>query len=159
MNLALAGISFWYVEEDQAWHYGHREVVKATYSADKNGRKIISDVELGRVLLDCGKVPMPDYEFDIEEIQTTIEQIQASLEGYATEDWVQEQGYLTGVDLSDYAKKSDIPELTGDFVKTITIDGNTKTPDTNGNISFSLGNFNLFNLEVSIVGGKRHLVK
>ena len=32
-----------------------------------------------------------------------------SLSGYATEQWVQDQGYITGVDLSDYAKLEDIP--------------------------------------------------
>lgn len=32
-----------------------------------------------------------------------------SLSGYATEQWVENQGYITGVDLSDYAKLEDIP--------------------------------------------------
>ena len=31
-----------------------------------------------------------------------------SLDGYATEDWVTEQGYITGVDLSEYAKTSSV---------------------------------------------------
>lgn len=37
-----------------------------------------------------------------------------SLEGYATENWVQNQGYLTQhQDLSDYALKSEIPNISG----------------------------------------------
>lgn len=32
-----------------------------------------------------------------------------SLSGYATEEWVEDKGYLTDVDLSDYALKSEIP--------------------------------------------------
>lgn len=37
-----------------------------------------------------------------------------SLEGYATENWVQSQGYLTQhQDLSDYALKSEIPDISG----------------------------------------------
>lgn len=34
-----------------------------------------------------------------------------ALNGYATEQWVGEQGYITGVDLSDYALKSEIPTV------------------------------------------------
>lgn len=37
-----------------------------------------------------------------------------SLEGYATENWVRSQGYLTQhQDLSDYALKSEIPDISG----------------------------------------------
>ena len=31
-----------------------------------------------------------------------------SLDGYATQDWVTAQGYITGVDLSEYAKRTDV---------------------------------------------------
>lgn len=117
MNLALAGVSFWYNEDTQEWHFGHKEVIRASYTADKNGRKIISDVELGDILFDAGAVPMPNYEFDIEEIQEGLEQIQTELENYATKDWVEGKGYLTGVDLDDYAKKSEIPGLTDAYTK------------------------------------------
>ena len=42
-----------------------------------------------------------------------------SLEGYATEEWVTNQGYLTEhQDLSTYAKKTDIPSLEGYATKT-----------------------------------------
>ena len=34
-----------------------------------------------------------------------------SLSGYATEQWVLDKHYITGVDLSDYAKKEDIPVI------------------------------------------------
>ena len=117
MNLALAGVSFWYNEDTQEWHFGHKEVIRASYTADKNGRKIISDVELGDILFDAGAVPMPNYEFDIQEIQEGLEQIQTELENYATKDWVEGKGYLTGVDLDDYAKKSEIPGLTNAYTK------------------------------------------
>lgn len=117
MNLALAGVSFWYNEDTQEWHFGHKEVIRASYTADKNGRKIISDVELGDILFDAGAVPMPNYEFDIQEIQEGLEQIQTELENYATKDWVEGKGYLTGVDLDDYAKKSEIPGLTDAYTK------------------------------------------
>lgn len=34
-----------------------------------------------------------------------------SLSGYATEQWVENKGYITGVDLSNYATLSDIPDM------------------------------------------------
>ena len=34
-----------------------------------------------------------------------------SLSGYATEEWVEDKHYITGVDLSDYALKSEIPTV------------------------------------------------
>ena len=37
------------------------------------------------------------------------EKISAATDGMATEQWVETQGYITGVDLSDYAKLEDIP--------------------------------------------------
>jgi hypothetical protein len=45
----------------------------------------------------------------IESAKTEIEAEIPSLSGYATEQWVQGQGYITGVDLSNYATKSEIP--------------------------------------------------
>lgn len=117
MNLAVAGVCFWYDEETEEWHFGHKEIVKATYTADKNGRQIISNVELGDVLFDAGAVPMPDYSMEIDTIEQTIDEIKASLAGYATEEWVEGKGYLTGVDLDDYAKKSEIPSLADAYTK------------------------------------------
>ena len=117
MNLAVAGVTFWYDEETEEWHFGHREIVKATYTADKNGRQIISNVELGDVLFDAGAVPMPDYSMEIDTIEQAIDEIKANLAGYATEEWVEGKGYITGVDLDDYAKKSEIPDLADAYTK------------------------------------------
>lgn len=41
------------------------------------------------------------------------EKIDTSLEGYATEQWVLDKHYLTGVDLSNYALKEEIPDING----------------------------------------------
>lgn len=41
------------------------------------------------------------------------EKIDASLEGYATEQWVLDKHYITGVDLSNYALKEEIPDING----------------------------------------------
>lgn len=45
----------------------------------------------------------------IASAKTEIEAEIPSLSGYATEQWVENKGYITGVDLSDYAKLEDIP--------------------------------------------------
>lgn len=45
----------------------------------------------------------------IASAKTEIEGEIPSLDGYATEQWVTDQGYITGVDLSNYALKSEIP--------------------------------------------------
>lgn len=47
----------------------------------------------------------------IESAKTEIESEIPSLSGYATEDWVENKGYITGVDLSDYATLEDIPDV------------------------------------------------
>jgi hypothetical protein len=48
---------------------------------------------------------------ELEEAISSIEHPAIDLEGYATEDWVNAQGFLKEhQDLSEYAKKSDIPE-------------------------------------------------
>ena len=41
------------------------------------------------------------------------EKISAATDGYATEQWVLDQNYITGVDLSNYALKEEIPSLDG----------------------------------------------
>lgn len=71
LNLALAGVSFW-PDNDGYWHFGHKEVIRATYSSDDSGRDIISDVELGDVLFDAGKIPFANYELDIEAIKDRL---------------------------------------------------------------------------------------
>jgi hypothetical protein len=45
----------------------------------------------------------------IESAKTEIENEIPSLSGYATEQWVLDKHYISGVDLSDYALKSEIP--------------------------------------------------
>ena len=41
------------------------------------------------------------------------EKISAATDGYATEQWVENKHYITGVDLSNYALKEEIPSLDG----------------------------------------------
>ena len=47
----------------------------------------------------------------IASAKTEIEAEIPSLDGYATEQWVEDQHYITGVDLSNYALKSEIPTV------------------------------------------------
>ena len=47
----------------------------------------------------------------IESAKTEIEAEIPSLDGYATQQWVEDQHYITGVDLSNYALKSEIPTV------------------------------------------------
>lgn len=47
----------------------------------------------------------------IASAKTEIEAEIPSLDGYATEQWVEDKHYITGVDLSDYALKSEIPTV------------------------------------------------
>ena len=76
MNLALCGICFWYDKHDQEWHSGHREVIRADYSSNKNGRKIISRVKLGDVLFDAGVLPINDYGVEIELINQRLDDLE-----------------------------------------------------------------------------------
>lgn len=45
----------------------------------------------------------------IASAKSEVESEIPSLSGYATEEWVEDKHYITGVDLSDYATKSEIP--------------------------------------------------
>ena len=47
----------------------------------------------------------------IASAKTEIEAEIPSLDGYATEQWVEDKHYITGVDLSNYALKSEIPTV------------------------------------------------
>jgi len=47
----------------------------------------------------------------IESAKTEIENEMPSLSGYATEQWVLDKHYISGVDLSNYALKSEIPTV------------------------------------------------
>lgn len=52
---------------------------------------------------------LSDY-YTKEEVDALIPEV-PSLSGYATEQWVLDKHYITGVDLSDYALKSEIPTV------------------------------------------------
>jgi len=145
MNLALCGICFWYDNNDGEWHFGNKEVLKATYHSDKNGRKIISRVELGDVLFDAGSIPINDYGVDIALINQRLDDLENTapdLDGYATEDWVNAQGFLKDVpEVDAYTKaQSDAKfQPKGNYVKSV----NDHTPDANGNVTVTLGDFDL----------------
>lgn len=215
MNLAFAGMCTWEAA-DGKWHFGYKEVVKATYDSTKSGRRIISRVELGQILFDAGEIPLQDYGVEIEMIEAQLEELKNSvqsisinngrkftpdrdgnvdldlsgyvkkseipenvdLDGYATETWVNSQGFLKNIP-DTYAKKSDIPtdyvksvKLNGtthtpangvvdlgsisggsadtsDCVKSVTINNETKTP-VNGNVSFNIEVGNLTSFDVKI---------
>lgn len=53
---------------------------------------------------------LTDY-YTKEEVDALIPEV-PSLSGYATEQWVLDKHYITGVDLSDYVTYDDIPDLT-----------------------------------------------
>ena len=56
-----------------------------------------------------------DVDEKIASAKTEIESEIPSLSGYATEQWVTDKHYITGVDLSDYALKTDIPTSNSAF--------------------------------------------
>lgn len=239
MNLAFAGMCTWEAA-DGKWHFGYKEVVKATYDSTKSGRRIINRVELGQILFDAGEIPLQDYGIEIEMIEAQLEELKNSVQSISIDGGrklTPDNDGNVNLDLSDYAKKSDVPtdyvksvkvngeshspvngvvdlgniesgtidaytktesdakyQLKGNYltqhqslktingqslvgtgdiiisgdgqpidlsgiVKSLTIDGQNKTPDSNGNISFTLGNFNLFNLEARTINDERHLIK
>ena len=149
LNIALAGVCTWKSEEDGNWHIGHKEVVKATYDSTKDGKRIISQVELGDVLFDAGPI-VPDMQIDIDYLEARLNEIEEalkgidipSLDGYATEDWVNAQGFLKDVpEVDAYTKaQSDAKfQPKGNYVKSV----NNHTPDANGNVTITLGDLDL----------------
>jgi len=140
MNLAFAGMATWEAS-DGKWHFGYKEVLKATYDSNKAGRRIISRVELGDVLFDAGELPLNDYEVDIELINQRLAELEnaiPSLDGYATEDWVNAQGFLKDVpEVDAYTKvQSDARfQPKGNYVKSV----NSNLPDSNGNVEIETG--------------------
>ncbi len=93
MNLALAGVSFWEEVDNSEVdatgqpkkyiHFGHKQVVKATYDASKLGNNRIAEVVLGDVLFDAGRVPfpeIPDYTNLFALIQADIRNVKAKIE-------------------------------------------------------------------------------
>jgi uncharacterized membrane-anchored protein len=83
MNIALAGVCFWWDDAKdgstdiegnpvQTLHFGHRQVVEATYDASKLGNKRIADVTLGDVLFDAGEIPFANYDADIAALNAYL---------------------------------------------------------------------------------------
>lgn len=83
MNIALAGICFWWEPDKngvtdvngkviERLHLGHKQVVKATYDSSKLGNKKIAEVVLGDVLFDAGEIPFPNYDDAIAALNSYI---------------------------------------------------------------------------------------
>ena len=78
-----------------------------------NGQSLIGtgDIEIGT----GGTIDLSNYYTTaqtvnlVESAVTRVEGEIPSLSGYATEQWVLDKHYITGVDLSDYATKAEIP--------------------------------------------------
>lgn len=119
MNLALAGVSFW-ADDDGYYHFGHRQVIHATYDSTAEGHRVISDVELGDILFDAGKIPFANYEIDLNQINNKLRQLEIAVNSIAPVDaysktesdlrYQTKGAYLTAENLSDYAKKSEVPD-------------------------------------------------
>ena len=145
MNLTLAGVSIWQNSEGK-WHFGHKEVVKATYASDKNGRKIISNVKLGDILFDAGELPFAesdggnDYGTDIDLIWQKLAELEAAMVKSVNNVGPDPVTGNVNVDCGT-------PVDTSDCVKSVTINGTTKTP-VDGNVSFTInvGETSLFDV-------------
>jgi hypothetical protein len=80
-----------------------------------NGQSLVGDgdIEIGT----GGTIDLSNYYTTaqtinlVESAVTVVEGEIPSLSGYATEQWVEDKHYITGVDLSDYALKSEIPTV------------------------------------------------
>lgn len=78
-----------------------------------NGQSLIGtgDIEIGT----GGTIDLSNYYTTaqtvslVESAVTRVEGEIPSLSGYATEQWVEDKHYITGVDLSNYATKAEIP--------------------------------------------------
>lgn len=78
-----------------------------------NGQSLIGDgdIEIGT----GGTIDLSNYYTTaqtvslVESAVTRVEGEMPSLSGYATEQWVEDKHYITGVDLSNYATKAEIP--------------------------------------------------
>ena len=71
--------------------------------------KMLEEIESG-ITSGCCITP-EEVESAITSAMTIVEGEIPSLSGYATEQWVLDKHYITGVDLSDYALKSEIPTI------------------------------------------------
>ena len=90
MNIALAGVCFWWDDAKdgstdingnpvQTLHFGHKQVIEATYDASKLGNKRIADVTLGDVLFDAGEIPFANYDDDIAALNAYLCDLQDDL--------------------------------------------------------------------------------
>lgn len=90
MNIALAGVCFWWDDAKdgstdingnpvQTLHFGHKQVIEATYDASKLGNKRIADVTLGDVLFDAGEIPFANYDADIAALNAYLCDLQDDL--------------------------------------------------------------------------------
>lgn len=106
MNLTLAGVAIW-KNEDGEIHFGHREVIKAEYTATHTGKQIITDVELGDILFDAGKIPFPDYTLDIELMKQKLCDMEDELANIPTRvsQLINDVPYATAEDLLHYQPK------------------------------------------------------
>lgn len=82
--------------EDASNYYTKKQVDDLIESATTSGSCCITPEEVDE---------------KIESAKTEIEAEIPSLSGYATEQWVLDKNYITGVDLSNYATKSEIPTV------------------------------------------------
>ena len=71
--------------------------------------KMLEEIESG-ITSGCCITP-EEVESAITSAMTIVEGEIPSLSGYATEQWVLDKHYISGVDLSDYALKSEIPTV------------------------------------------------
>lgn len=71
--------------------------------------ELLEEIESG-ITSGCCITP-EEVDEKIESAKTEIEGEIPSLSGYATEQWVEDKHYISGVDLSDYALKSEIPTV------------------------------------------------
>lgn len=107
------------------WRSAHTLANTATVDAAIESLELRLPTKVSEFINDTGYITLEDIpETDlsnyynktetenlIAEAVESIEHPTVDLEGYATEEWVNEQGFLTEhQDLSEYAKKSDIPE-------------------------------------------------
>lgn len=84
---------------------GPVEAYYTKFTIDRKLEEITSAITSG-----CCITP-EEVDEKIESAKTEIEAEIPSLSGYATEQWVEDKHYITGVDLSDYAKLEDIPTV------------------------------------------------
>ena len=82
---------------------GPIEAYYTKFTIDRKLEEITSAITSG-----CCITP-EEVDEKIASAKTEIEAEIPSLSGYATEQWVEDKHYITGVDLSDYALKSEIP--------------------------------------------------